>query len=764
LQESGVDLQAYLKFYENQWEELAKSLDGEAAPLEDYPERSVWTTWAISFNAVSTKNKEAANLLLLWSILDNKDFWYSLFENARRLPRIAQSLSEWVGDIAGSELKFVKAIQLLRSYSLVEDVINVDSYTTHPVVHKWAYHYQARHHGPKLVRLAIAVVGYAVSDKSIPGSDAMQRRLLPHAQLCSRLVLAKAVGEPQLPQNEEDVLGAIHNLGLLYADQGKLVEAEVMYTWALQRKEEILGPMNISTLDTVNNLGLLYWNQSKLAEAEAMYTRALQGYQKTLGPEHTWTLQTVHNLGILYADQGALVKAEATYTRALQVYEEVWPKHTWTLQTVNNLGILYANQGKLAKAEEMYLQALRGYEEVLGPKHTWTLQTVNNLGILYWNRGMLAEAEATYKRALHGYEEALGPKHAWTLQTVNNLGILYTNQGKLAEAEEMYLRALRGYEEVLGPKHTSTLQTVNNLGVLYWNRGKLAEAEATYKRALHGYEEALGPTHTRTFQTVNNLGLLYGDQGKLVEAEAMYLRALRGYEEELGPKHTSTLDTMNNLGILYIQLGKLVEAEALLARTLNGYEETLGLEHQSTLDIVDYLIGCYVDRCHHLVKKAALEKLHFQPKWVKQSNVRAYLTKLAQLCARYPSKRIHILGCMCKAFLWIGDETRSISCFMFLVFYTFPLYNAICDACQCVLGVTTGRFGCVSCKDIDLCGDCLGEYEVDDFKGAMEMCQDHQFLELSRINLSEFTSSFWGGESLSIEEWLEDLATSLMES
>jgi tetratricopeptide (TPR) repeat protein len=69
----------------------------------------------------------------------------------------------------------------------------------------------------------------------------------------------------------------LHCLGDLYANQGKLAEAEAMYTRALQGKEEALGPKHTSTLGTVNNLGNLYADQGKLAEAEAMYTRALQG-------------------------------------------------------------------------------------------------------------------------------------------------------------------------------------------------------------------------------------------------------------------------------------------------------------------------------------------------------------------------------------------------------------------------------------------------------------------------------------------------------
>ena len=46
---------------------------------------------------------------------------------------------------------------------------------------------------------------------------------------------------------------------------------------ALEGREKAWGPEHISTLDTVNNLGILYAEQGKLAEAEKMYQRAVAG-------------------------------------------------------------------------------------------------------------------------------------------------------------------------------------------------------------------------------------------------------------------------------------------------------------------------------------------------------------------------------------------------------------------------------------------------------------------------------------------------------
>jgi hypothetical protein len=65
LQEYGVGLTTYLRFYKQQWSELIASDQLADAPLQDYPDRSVWTTWAISYQAIREKHRATANLLLL---------------------------------------------------------------------------------------------------------------------------------------------------------------------------------------------------------------------------------------------------------------------------------------------------------------------------------------------------------------------------------------------------------------------------------------------------------------------------------------------------------------------------------------------------------------------------------------------------------------------------------------------------------------------------------------------------------------------------
>ncbi|USP82006.1 hypothetical protein yc1106_09280 [Curvularia clavata] len=498
----------YLRLYEVSWSKLQRT----SPRLNSYEDRSLYTTWQVTFDRIRKQNPASAQLLKLWAYFDKQDLWFGLLQHAHSAD------DEWIQQLTEDELSFHEAVRLLCEYGLAHPEASSSQqsgsagYGMHSCVHSWTMSVLNDGWDDKLSKLALACVASAVPEKSADKWWLIQRRLLQHATRHDQSIIKGMV----------DVTGmewAVYNLGNLYADQGKLVEAEKMYKRALRGEEESLGPNHTSTLDMVNNLGILYVKQGKLVEAEKVYERALRGNEEAFGLNHTSTLATV-----------------------------------------NNLGILYVSQGKLAEAEKMYERALQGYEEAFGLNHTSTLATVNNLGILYVSQGKLAEAEKMYERALQGYEEALGFHHTSKLDTVNNLGNLYVEQGKLVEAEKMYERALRGNEEAFGSNHISTLDTVNNLGSLYCSQGKLVEAEKMYKRALQGYKSALGDGTSQYYlpalDLFENLGDLYKLQGKPVEAQAMYTSALSGIQHVLGPSSercTQLASRIHSLSVLQTQ-------------------------------------------------------------------------------------------------------------------------------------------------------------------------------------------------------------------
>jgi len=453
LDQTARSFSDYLRLYKESWARLMET----SPELSSYEDRMLYSTWQISFNNIKQQNPLSAALLRLWAYFDNQDLWFELLRHGD------SEDPEWLRELTKDELSFDGAVRVLSNHGLVEvarssqESIESKGYSIHGCVHSWTIHALNQEWDYHLASLAVKLVGAHVPGKKDIQPWVIQCRLLPHAARCSHMVLSSLVIEDGLADD-------YHNLGNLYANQGKLVEAEQMYQRALQGKEKALGSEHTSTLGTVNNLGLLYTNQGKEVQAKQMYQRALHGKEKVLGSDHTSTLDTVNNLAILYADQGQMVEAEQMYQRALQGYEKAWgPDHTSTLCTVYNLGLLYADQGKLLEAGQMYQRSLEGKEKVLGSDHTSTLDTVNNvhsLGNLYADQGKLAEAEQMYQRALRDYKKAVGKDTTMTfptaLDTITNLGSLCERQGDVANARTMYTKALLGYEQIFGAEHSKS--------------------------------------------------------------------------------------------------------------------------------------------------------------------------------------------------------------------------------------------------------------------------------------------------------------------
>jgi tetratricopeptide (TPR) repeat protein len=492
IDQAAVSIFQYLEYYDSMWKALMEQQD--EYPLQEYAQRSVLTTWRISYEQVKIQSEDASNLLQLWSFLYASDLWYELISCTEELGT-KHVVPDWITVLAKDRFRFDRALRLLKKYSLVEGKTDTTSYTMHSVLHSWCRYLGASEaERDSFQKLALKIVGWMVPLKSTKEYWILQRRLLPHGQAVFDVMKSKTQAEINV-----DEIWACNDLTSMFEDQDRYLEAEAMYERALPASEKAFGPTDPSTLTIVSNLGNLYTDQCRPVEAEAMYKRALAGREKVLGPTHTSTLHIVNNLGNLYCKLGRLPESEAMLKRALAGQEKaLGPEHTSTLTTINNLGNLYSDQGRLVEAEAMYKRAQAGSEKVLGLEHTFTLDIANNLGYLYYKQGRLIEAEAMYDQALAGQEKALRSEHMSTLQIICNLGILYHDQGRLAKAEAMFERALAGKEKAFGSEHLTTLSIVNSLGMVYRKQGRLLEAEAMFERALAGQEKAFKPEQTST--------------------------------------------------------------------------------------------------------------------------------------------------------------------------------------------------------------------------------------------------------------------------
>lgn len=204
--------------------------------------------------------------------------------------------------------------------------------------------------------------------------------------------------------------GAHLNVGIAYAQQGRLNEAVQAFQRALALKP--------TYADAYNNLGLVYQQQGQLEQAILEFRHALS--------LHTGSADAHNNLGVAYRQQGRLHEAIQEYRRAIRLQPDF-------AGVRYNLGNVYlsVNQAPQAIEELRYAIALDpGYAEA----HA-------SLGAAYQAQGDFQIALKEYRRAL-----TLRPDLA---HVHYNLGVLYQRQGETTEARKAFERALQIQPDLL---------------------------------------------------------------------------------------------------------------------------------------------------------------------------------------------------------------------------------------------------------------------------------------------------------------------------
>ena len=67
LKHSNMSFSKYIRLYKGSWLKLQKT----SPELGSYEDRTLYSTWQLSFDQVQQRNKDAAELLRLWAYFDN---------------------------------------------------------------------------------------------------------------------------------------------------------------------------------------------------------------------------------------------------------------------------------------------------------------------------------------------------------------------------------------------------------------------------------------------------------------------------------------------------------------------------------------------------------------------------------------------------------------------------------------------------------------------------------------------------------------------
>lgn len=110
LHQVSISCSDYLRLYKKSWLKLHKMSPG----LCSYEDRTLYSTWQISFDRVKQQNELLATLLRLWAYFDNNDLWLELLRHGD------PNDPEWIRELTADEISFHTAVRVLTDHGFLE--------------------------------------------------------------------------------------------------------------------------------------------------------------------------------------------------------------------------------------------------------------------------------------------------------------------------------------------------------------------------------------------------------------------------------------------------------------------------------------------------------------------------------------------------------------------------------------------------------------------------------------------------------------------
>ncbi|KAJ7452843.1 hypothetical protein FB451DRAFT_1373962 [Mycena latifolia] len=581
------DIESYLDLYTKN---RAQLLSEKPAQSHDNYAWTVYTTWQISFDRLS---KPAAAFLQLCSFLHHEGISEQTFRIASMyevgsygpskedLHKPLEFLAQFSGPDGWNSLSFLKLINEIRAYSLINFDMRWKLYSIHPLVHAWSHGTIPQgelesHHQCMTSIVGMASAGIRWEDKQLASL-----RLLPHINSLLQ--------------------GGIYTTtyftaeyGSIYYYAGKPREAIKFQLAVLENERSLRGEDHPETLIAMGNLASTYCSLNQFQKAKDLEVVVLEKRRKSLGEQHLRTLHTMANLAATHFGLGEVLEAEELELMVLEKRRELQgDNHPETLRAMGNLASTHQYLGHLNKAKELILVVLERQRNLLGDAHPDTLVTMGNLALIYKNLGRLAEAADIYDIVLEKRRNLLGDHHPDTLEILRSLGSIFYDLGDLNQAEKLYISILKTQREVLGDSDLETLHTMDELAVIYQKLGHLNKAEEMQIVVLEKRKRLLGNNHPDTLLVMVNLALTYRNLRRFQEAKELEVGALEERRDLLGEDHPDTLEVMQNLSATHYHLGEFKETEQLCVNLLEKQKKLYGEDHQDTLHTISNLALAY---------------------------------------------------------------------------------------------------------------------------------------------------------------------------
>ncbi|KAL9111303.1 MAG: hypothetical protein Q9227_004180 [Pyrenula ochraceoflavens] len=540
--------------------------------IKSVDETNIITTWEIPFRQIlnkrSLEHKDAGQLMHIFAFLHFETIPESIFRRSwignkeqqsrrERSPEIIGMGSVWNEEV---EVRFRRAIQVLRDYSIIDYDPDKASCSFHPVVHGWARDRLTEHEQRHWLSYTSSILANCVSPFMEASGQGFRRLLLSHLDSCLRALKARYSSLPE-SLNQATVL---ERFSWVYAENGLWKRARSLQVLVVDYRMKVLGKRHETTLQAQRQLSSTLWNLFEIRQAAEM--------QKEVLLSRFWTRPS-------FSDW--------------LIWPPWKPDHVSYCLALDDLTRTLWLAGRRELSRHCGQRAVRGFTRRCGMHDPQTLNAMFNLGRTYLHLGDQQRSHELLVRVLRSQKRFFGMDHPDTLMTRNEIGMsLCFSKRHLAAAEKLVINVLQTRRETLGEEHAYTLWSMNDLSKVYCERGRAKEAtELLRGSVLPVAIRTLGEEHVGVVMTRANLARACVLYREWKEAEKTILTML----PLMSPDHPDWIHTMSGYVQVRIHLGQFDDAEKDGLKLLDMIESTkvFPMDNPRTIKIAEQLFTIY---------------------------------------------------------------------------------------------------------------------------------------------------------------------------
>ncbi|KAF1944968.1 tetratricopeptide repeat domain-containing protein [Clathrospora elynae] len=659
IREQYCKLHEYLDFYERQWKKTRQTRQTVKAK-DAVDELGVFFTFELNREAIEERNteasKDALQLLDTFAFLHNQDIRFDILRKAvtnsqlehtqqeedkksaeklkaaspppdwsKRLKQVAFAILAFIYENRSPSViragraerkldsdRLRKALRQLTQFSLIIHSEKSDSYSIHPLVHKWARERPGLSVAEQSVwcEAAAVLLSHCILIPPLGNTtydEDVRKYILPHVdhvRECQQSIEQRIRDKRMARMKPLPVFDGGFNrekafmyakFSLVYAQNGRWEEAKRLQLAVKDFTMQVLGIEHATTRRVTLLLSRSLYHLGQSDDSSALEEKVLDACIMYLGADHHDTLVAKCTLGTSRFLQGRLSAAKVLQEEAVDGLKKHCGLHDEeTLNAIDCLGktvLMFFDDDSIKRARELHLKAMHGMRKLHGRDHIRTLEACENMctvAIRSGNKVQLEEAHEMMIEVLDTRKRKLGKEHAYTLLAMVNLALVKSGLSMLNDAEALILEGLPIAERNLGTSHIAYLWGRYQLCRIWIRQKRWKEAEQNLFDVTERQRDILqgrGKYHPDRLGGLVELATVYNALGKFDKCDKVVEEALAGFEKISLTEHPVVTKLKDNSKQWAEERRETIGTDPLLGAPAVVFSrtETTALQQSSTL-------------------------------------------------------------------------------------------------------------------------------------------------------------------------------------